>query len=148
MFFAFGQVTVVLATQLLSPMNAVTCSENPDGIDDDGDVHCTDGQVNTYSIKTYNNDNGPYHFTKYSLVCLAIGLVSLIFFTPFLPRTKAECAEWKQLGLSGKFFLSPYSTGLASSIIAFVMVGYALVASVAVINPATACLAAFGGGGC
>jgi hypothetical protein len=49
---------------------------------------------------------------------------------------------------SGKFCLSPGTTGAWSFFIAAVMVGYAIAASVALLNPATACLSAFGGGGC
>jgi hypothetical protein len=150
----YVQVTVVLATQLLPPFKSVTCSENPgddDGGDDDnGDdgVACSDKYVNTYSVHTYKDSDGPERFTNYSLVCLGIGVVSLLIFTPFLPRTKAECAKWKKYGEEGKFWLSPKATGLCSTFIAVAMVGYVLVASVAFLNPSTACLAAFGGSGC
>ena len=193
-------VTVVLATQLLTPFDSVTCTEG--GSDDDGTcpndqarisgllgraprtnsgcpceraarrglirpflapptpppgrwfarptaTRCLPvAQVNVYSIKTYKQSNGPERFTKYSLVCLGIGLASLLLVTPFLPRTKAECAAWKAHGESGKFALSRTATGWLSAAIAFAMVGYVTAASVAILNPATACLAAFGGGGC
>jgi len=137
-------VTVVLATQLLTPFSSVSCAEG--GADDDGT--CKHAQVNTYSEHTYRESHGPARFTKYSLACLGIGLCSLLFFTPFLPRTKAECAEWKLHGESGKFWLSRTTTGLCSSFIATLMVGYVLIASVAILNPATSCLPEFGGGGC
>ena len=45
-----------------------------------------------------------------------MGILSLFIFTPFLPRTKRECAEWKAMGESGdKFWFSPRSTGTVSS---------------------------------
>ena len=45
-----------------------------------------------------------------------VGILSLFIFTPFLPRTKRECAEWKAMGESGdKFWFSPRSTGTVSS---------------------------------
>jgi hypothetical protein len=137
-------VTVVLATQLLTPFKSVSCAEG--GADDDG--VCKSGQVNTFSIHTYHETDGPARFTKYSIVCMVIGLCALLFFTPFLPRTKAECAEWKQHGDDGKFWLSRRNTGLISSTIAFVMVGYVMIAAVAILNPATSCLPEFGGSGC
>ena len=89
-------VTVVLATQLLAPFQSVTCdcavdatsSQGPKywrmcaaaddddgggddgGGDDDGEGQCEANQVNTYSQKTYENTDGPAHFTNYSLVCM------------------------------------------------------------------------------
>ena len=159
-------VTVVLATQLLTPFDSVTCEQcvflngtttDDDDVpgwllcsDDDGASagSCPDNQVNTYSIETYKHTDGPRNFTRYSLVCLGIGLVCLLLFTGFLPRTKAECAQWKAHGESGLFWLSPTMTGIFSFLIAFIMVGYVIAASVALLNPATACLSAFGGSGC
>lgn len=118
-------VTVVLATQLLAPFHSVTCDCEVDaddgqgasywrqcgagddggagGDDDDGSGgggECLAHQVNTYDKDTYEHTNGPKNFTNYSLVCMAIGIVSLFFFTPFLPRTKQQCAEWKERGVS------------------------------------------------
>ena len=87
-------VTVVLATQLLAPFHSVTCdcavdatsSQGPKywrvcapsgddvgggGGDDDGSGgQCEADQVNTYDRKTYENTDGPAHFTNYSLVCM------------------------------------------------------------------------------
>jgi hypothetical protein len=171
-------VTVVLATQLLTPFDSVTCRAG--GADDDGT--CASNQVNVESIDAYNDSDGPARFTRYSLVCLGIGLVSLVAFTPFLPRTKvttyqgrwsicvraqctvlpvfhrisplahfypqAECAAWKTHGENGEFYFSRTMTGVLSSGIAFLLVGYVTLASVAILNPKTACMSAFGGGGC
>jgi len=78
-------VTVVIATQLLMPFDSVTCRS---GGDDDGT--CATNQVNVYSIDAYNDSDGPARFTRYSLVCLGISFVSLVVFTPFLPRTKVS----------------------------------------------------------
>ena len=137
-------VNVVVATQLLTPLDAVSCTEG--GADDDGT--CARDQVNTYSKSAYDDSHGPRRFTVYTLVVLAISLVSMLFFTPFLPRTKAECAEWKERGEQGNFVFSRRTTGLLSSLIAFVMVVYSIVSSVAYIIPSTACMPAFGGSGC
>ena len=79
---------MVLATQLLAPFKSVTCSEGGDD-DDSNESTCTGDQVNTYSLGTYKATDGPERFTKYSVACLLIGLVSLVVVTPFLPRTKA-----------------------------------------------------------
>jgi hypothetical protein len=171
-------VNVVLATQLLEPFDSVTCRAG--GADDGGT--CASNQVNVESIGAYNDSDGQARFTKYSLVCLGIGLVSLVAFTPFLPRTKvatyqgrlfvcvralctalpvfqrispfahfipqAECAAWKTHGENGEFYFSRTMTGVLSSGIAFLLVGYVTLASVAILNPKTACMSAFGGGGC
>lgn len=136
-------VCVIVATQLLTPFDALTCSE---GGDDDG--VCKGNQVNTYSFSTYRHTDGPQKFTTYSLFVLGISLASLFVFTPFLPRTKQECAEWKELGESGRFWLSPTATGALSAAIAVILVGYVTVASVAILDPDTSCMEVFGGSGC
>ena len=72
--------------------------------------------------------------------------ISSVEFANNLP--KAECAEWKERGEQGNFVFSRRTTGLLSSLIAFVMVVYSIVSSVAYIIPSTACMPAFGGSGC
>lgn len=136
----------ILSTQLLSPLKAVTCTQST--VDDATAGACTADEVNVFSEQTFRDTNGPEKFTVYSLVILGISLAALLFFTRFLPRQKFECAEWKMLGETGKFWLTPNTVGGISAIIASTIVLYQIVSSVALLNPSTSCLAMFGGSGC
>ena len=136
----------ILSTQLLAPMKSVTCTQST--IDDATAGACSPDQVNVFSQQTFNDTDGPAKFTNYSLLILGISLAALLFFTRFLPRQKFECQEWKTLGESGKFWLSPNTVGRISAVIATTIVTYQICTSVALLNPSTSCLTIFGGGGC
>ena len=136
----------ILATQLLSPMKAVTCTQST--VDDATAGACPSDEVNVYSFQTYQDTNGPAKFTNYSILILGISLVALVFFTRFLPRQKFECQEWKMLGETGQFWLKPTTVGQLSAVIAATIVTYQIVSSVALLNPSTACMTLFGGPGC
>lgn len=136
----------ILSTQLLSPLKAVTCTQST--VDDATAGACTADQVNVFSQQTFQDTDGPRKFTIYSVVILSISLCALAFFTRFLPRQKFECAEWKALGDTGKFWLSPNSVGRTSAAIASTIVLYQIFSSTALLNPSTACLTMFGGSGC
>jgi len=82
------RLNVVLATQLLAPLDSVICYS---GEEDDG--ACASNQVNVYSIDAYNDSNGPARFTRYSVVCVCIAYVSLVLFTPYLPSSKVTKAK-------------------------------------------------------
>jgi len=136
----------ILATQLLAPMKAVTCTQST--VDDATAGACPADGVNVFSLQTFQDTNGPEKFTNYSILVLVISLAGLVFFTRFLPRQKYECQEWKMLGETGQFWLSPITVGRCSAVIAFAIVTYQIVSSVALLNPSTSCLTVFGGAGC
>lgn len=141
-----SSISTIIATQLLTPMNAVECKE---GTDDDATAGaCSSNQVNVYSYETFKASNGPNTFTYYSLLILSINIFALLFFTRFLPRQKFECSDWKLMGESGKFFLTPKWVGICSAVIALCIIGYQLASAVALLNPKTSCNPAFGGSGC
>lgn len=137
-------LSTIVATQLLTPLSATSCDTNY--IDDDGT--CTSSQVNLNSKETYRDTDGPKKFTQYQLVIMAINVVCVFIFTQFLPKQKAQCHEWRMLGESGKYWLSSTTVGYISSAIAVTVVLYQVIAAVILLNPATACLPAFGGSGC
>jgi len=139
-----SNLSTIVATQLLTPMKATSCDTNY--VDDDST--CESNQVNLNSEDTYRDTNGPRQFTYYQLLILGINIVSVLIFTNFLPRQKDECHEWKMLGESGKYWLSPTRVGQISVVIAVVVVSYQILAGAMLFNPSTACLPAFGGGGC
>ena len=134
---AAASLSVAVATQLLTPFDSVVCKTG-----------CTVNEVNVTSVASYIASNGPTRFTDYSLFILGINLVSLVMFTSFLPRQKAECHEWRKKGESGQFFLSATKTGIVSTVVSTLVIGYYLVASIAFLVPSLSCLPLFGGGGC
>jgi ABC-type multidrug transport system permease subunit len=79
----------VIATQLLTPMNAVAC-------DDDGD--CPSDSVDVSSKDAFSDSNGPIRFTYYTILLTCISLSACAIFTSFLPASKEECKEWKEKG--------------------------------------------------
>jgi hypothetical protein len=138
-----SQLSTIIATQLLHPLGATTCSSNY--VDDDS---CQSHQVNLNDENTYDETNGPRKFTNYQLVVLSVNIISMFIFTQFLPRQKDECQSWKELGESGKFFLSPSKVGWVSATIAVLILLYQMICTAILLNPATSCLPAFGGSGC
>lgn len=139
-----SSMSTIIATQLLTPLSATSCDV---GADDDTTT-CNSSEVNLYSYDTFKASDGPAKFAKYQLVILAINIVSMLFFTQFLPRQKNECREWKQLGESGKFRFSSETVGKVSTCIAVIIVSYQIISAVCLFNPQTACLPIFGGSGC
>ncbi len=82
-------VNGIVATQMLTALNGVTCE------DSGGD---TSSCVDTTTVDSYVASDGPARFTRYTLVLNAISVVMVSLFVWFLPRTKQECHEWKDLG--------------------------------------------------
>jgi hypothetical protein len=83
-------VNGIVSTQLLFPTNSVGCS--------DDDSNCPSDTVVLNSKTSYDNSNGPARFTTYTLILVAIAIVATFVFTPFLPKSKEECHEWRKLG--------------------------------------------------
>lgn len=82
-------VNGIVATQLLTAFKGVSC---------DTDTNTDGSCVNTSSVTDYEDTDGPWRFTKYTLVLNAISVVFVCLFVWFLPRTKEECHEWKEYG--------------------------------------------------
>ena len=133
-----SSLSTILATQLLDPLKSVVCKG----------ASCTADQVNVTNTASYFASDGPGRFTEYSLVILGINLVSLLFFTNFLPRQKYECHEWKAKGERGEMWLGATATGIFSSTLACTVIGYYLMSTAAFLIPSLSCLAIFGGEGC
>lgn len=83
-------VSGVIATQLMTPMKTVGCD------DDYGD--CPANTVQVTSQSSFENSHGPIRFTYYTLVLNCVSIGCCLLFTPFLPASKAECADWKAKG--------------------------------------------------
>ena len=81
----------IISTQLLYPFNAVGCD------DDTGNCNSSNSVIVT-SQSSFNASDGPARFTYYCLLLFGITLVATLLFTPFLPRSKEECHEWKEYG--------------------------------------------------
>lgn len=83
-------VNSIIATQLLTPLNAVSC-------DDDND-HCPSNTVDLNDPSTFNATDGPSKYTNYQIILSCIAIVATFLFTPFLPSSKDECYQWKKKG--------------------------------------------------
>lgn len=127
----------IVSTQLLTPLKAVGCD------DDYGD--CPSNTVTVTSPSSFRATDGPDRFTNYTLVLTAVSLTVCVIFTRFLPASKEECHIWKLEGeASGKSLLR----GRVAMVMAFVIVGYGLIAAVLLLDVNTACQPAIGGSGC
>lgn len=78
----------VISTQLLTPMNAVGCT----------DKYCSSDTVDVSNQSTFNATNGPHRFTNYTLLLTGVSIGASLLFTPFLPSSKDECQQWKMRG--------------------------------------------------
>ena len=155
-----GSIGAIIATQLLSPMRANTCS-NPSGT-------CPHGEVNLSSPGAYVRTNGPDRFMAYSLLIFVINLLGIFAFTRFLPRQKDQCAEWKNQDyysakvaaekdtsiwsalsrLNDVFVSSRARVGYTAIAVSSTIILYEVVTAVALLNPNWSCNVAFGGPGC
>ena len=84
-----GFVNGIVSTQLLTPTNTVSCSN------DDG---CGADTVCTTDEQCFRDSDGPWRYTQYCLIISGIGIGACILFTPFLPKSKEQCHEWRELG--------------------------------------------------
>ena len=141
---AASNMSTILATQLLTPMEATSCDSN--FVDDD--VGCESHQVNLYDYDSFKDSDGPTKFTNYQLLILSINVGGMLIFTNFLPRQKDECAKWKLMGERGDFWMSSSSIGRCSFFLAAVVICYQILSLAMFLNPSTSCLPAFGGSGC
>lgn len=82
-------VNGVISTQMLTPLNAVSC---------DGDGGCGSHTVSTTSQQSFNDSDGPWRYTQYTLILNSISVAACFIFTPFLPKSKEQCHEWKLIG--------------------------------------------------
>lgn len=152
-----GTISTIIATQLLAPLHANTCSL-PSGT-------CPNDEVNTSSYDAYKTTGGPNKFMAYTLLIFAINITGILTFTRFLPRQKSQCEEWKNQNYDAAAHLNAgwcalcsrvndiyvsnrARVGYTSSLIATAIIVYEVVTAVALLNPSWSCLTAFGGGGC
>ena len=130
------QFSGIVATQMLTPLNAVACEDTP----------CPSNQVDVSDGGTgFDNSNGPSRYTNYLLVLLAITFVSTLLFTPLLPDSKAQCHEWRDAGI--KAGLSK-RIGYISLFLSVFMVFYGFIAGILLLDSHTSCQPVVGGHGC
>ena len=94
-------VSGIIGTQLLTPLKSVACTDgqgdtagaNATAAGSSG--HCNrDTTVNIDNASTYEAYDGPSRYSKYTLVLIGISIGAVLMFTQFLPKDKAECAQW------------------------------------------------------
>jgi hypothetical protein len=103
----------IIAVQMLTVFKASGCS------DEDG---CPSDTVDTTSVEAFVHSNGPWRFSMYCIFLCVVGIAAALVFTPFLPKDKQQCQEWKELGEQsgegrGKI------RGIATLIISFCFIG-------------------------
>ena len=87
---AAGTVNGIIATQLLTPLNSVACSDAND--------NCPSNTVDVNDGEHFEATDGPNRFTIYCVTLISISVACCLMFTQFLPRSKEQCYEWKMLG--------------------------------------------------
>ena len=127
----------ILGTQVAAIIHANSCEDTCTGDSNEG--------VDTTSIPTFVASDGPYKYTKYTIVITILSLIGIILFTPFLPTQKAQCQEWKEKGQQAG---NSVFRGIITAIIAFTVVAYSIVVSILLIFPSTSCMSWIGGEGC
>ncbi len=100
----------ILAIQVLTPLNTAGCTN------DDG---CPSNTVDINNADAYNDSDGPWRFTRYALVLASISICGCLTFTPFLPSSKIECHEWKDVGEAKG---DSKNRGIAASVLAVLTV--------------------------
>lgn len=132
-------VSGIIATQLLTPLDAAGCSTYDD------DYVCPSNTVSVNSGNSFNASDGPNRFTIYTLVLTGISIGATLMFTPLLPRDKAQCQTWKE---EGERLGNSTARGYFTLALCVITVVYGFVVAVLLLNPDTSCLAAVGGTGC
>ena len=89
---AASTVSSIIATQLLTPFDAVGC-ENVNGTCPANQVDIVDGR------QGFNSSHGPRRFTIYACSLIAASILFTLVFTPFLPRDREECRKWREEGI-------------------------------------------------
>jgi len=152
---AASTVSTAIATQLLGATNALPCNPSVDipsscsgSAVSGGPTSCASNTVNVNNICTFLNTGGPKSFSNNTWLIFGINVIGLLLFTQFLPATKAECHEWKEKGELSNSFPTKKQTGYLSLFLASFILLYGVITSVALLDPNTACLPAFGGEGC
>lgn len=107
---ASGTVSIIIATQLLAPLNATGCT-------DDGP--CPSSSVNVNSQSGFNATDGPYRYTIYCIVVSSVSVGCCLLFTQFLPASKEQCLEWK---IEGEKAGASNKRGMISIIISVIVV--------------------------
>jgi hypothetical protein len=97
----------IIATQLLTPLKSTGCTEDDDG-------SCPSDSVDLNSVRGYEDSDGPMRFTKYTITLIAISISCCLIFTPFLPRSRDQCKQWKEEG--ERAGLSKYRGYIAATI--------------------------------
>lgn len=128
-------LNTIVATQFLQLTNAAVCNQQP----------CPSNSVDVTSAEAFNASDGPSKFSNYTYLVLGVNVAGLLIFTPFLPRQKEECHEWRIRGeLSG----NSTSVGYASVFLTTAVITYGILCSLLLINENTSCLQLIGGTGC
>lgn len=128
-------VSSIIATQLLSPMDAAGCSDD----------ECPSTTVNVNSVAGFDASDGPSRFTYYTLVLTGISIFFCVVFTQFLPQNKAQCHEWK---VEGERRGNSKTRGFFTLFLSVVTVAYGFIVAILLLDSDTSCLPAIGGSGC
>jgi len=140
-------ISSIIATQLLSTVHSTTCN-SPTG-------KCPHHEVNTLTRAFFQATNGPNKFMVYTWMIFGINMAGMYIFTRFLPIQKKQCQEWKDAGNTFVnsanpivAWFTPSRVGYSSAFLATITILYQVISAGVLLNPDTACLAAFGGEGC
>ena len=128
----------LLSTQMLMGTKATGCqNEDPDT--------CGSNTVALASVQSYEDSDGPSRFANYTFLIIGIQILGTLVFTPFLPRSKEECHEWRELGIKAGSSATRGKVVIAG---ATFIITYGITAAILLLNDSTSCEQAVGGTGC
>lgn len=89
----------ILATQLLEPLNCLACLDSLEKCD-------VSSSVSVASRTDFESSDGPMRYTFYAITITSISIVATVIFTPFLPKSRKQCEEWRLQGCAAVVQLS------------------------------------------
>lgn len=126
----------VISTQLLYPLHATSCKEEP----------CPSNQVDVNNgNEGFESTDGPEKYTHYCLVLITIAVSSALIFVRFLPKDKEECHIWRDSGIQAGL---SRNIGYISLFLSTFTVFYGFIVGILLLNSSTSCLEIVGGSGC
>jgi len=131
-------VSSIIGTQMLVPTKAIGCQLADY-------TKCPADSVNITSVAGYVATGGPSRYTDYAWLIFGINIVNASVWVWFLPRSIAQCAEWKAEGVAKG---NSRTRGIIASSLCLGMVTYGFVCAFLLLDPKTSCLKIVGGTGC
>jgi len=131
-------VSTIIGTQMLVPAKAIGCQLADY-------TKCPVDSVSITSVNGFVATDGPSRYTDYTWLIFGVNIVNASIWVWFLPRSIAQCAEWKAEGNANG---NSKTRGIIAASMCLAMVTYGFVCAFLLLDPKTSCLKIVGGNGC